>query len=95
MPELWDYEEVLERLAQEHDLDWAIKCDTAHECAWAVELRITRNPNSPTGPDRSLVFYSAGADSPLDGVMEVFAAAAADFPNFDWTVRPTNQERSS
>jgi hypothetical protein len=83
-PTTLDIEEDLARIADLHGLEWAIKCDVAHECCWAVELRITLKPNSRTGPDRSLVFYSAGEETPDDGIVQVYRAARADLPDLGW-----------
>lgn len=67
-----DIEDGLEQWASRYGIDWAIECSTAHECCWAAEVRLTLHPNDPTGPDRSFVTYSAGAEDPLAAISRAY-----------------------
>jgi len=67
-------EDVLYDLANKNGWDWGIKFESAHECGWSAELRITRKPNDGgsakilgKNPDVSEVYYLAGLLSPEDG----------------------------
>jgi hypothetical protein len=77
--EAWLVHEAVARRA-----DFAVKADTAYECAWAVELRWTPKPNSRDKPDRSTVFFAAGAAGPSDGLARCCDALAAELGVEDW-----------
>jgi hypothetical protein len=64
--------------------DFAVKAGTAYECAWAVELRWTPEPNPRSGPDRSTVYFAAGAAGPSDGLARCCDALAAELGVEDW-----------
>jgi len=58
-----DAEAVLHRLdasCRLRGFDWGARADTAMDCAWSAEVRVTPQPNHPGRPDRSVVTYSAG-----------------------------------
>ena len=65
--------EPLDDLFKERGWDYGVKLDTAAECMWGCEVRITPRPNQHGVPDRSFVTLSVGG-SPE----EVMARAVAD-----------------
>jgi hypothetical protein len=72
-----EIEEALNELADEHGWEWGLELAGGRIYAWSAELRITKNPGRPDGPDRSVVFFSAGHEGPDDGANAVFADALA------------------
>ena len=74
---LHELEGLLEDAVEKHGIDWGIKCDTANECAWGIEVRITRHPNVPSRPDDSRVLFAGGFSGPEE------AAAALVQPVVD------------
>jgi len=67
MDDLEKLENLLDNLFDEHDIDWAINCTVAAECAWSMEVRITKKPNRKGAPDVSQVYYVTGLLNPEDG----------------------------
>jgi hypothetical protein len=77
-------EEWLVHEAVARGADFAVKADTAYECAWGVELRWTPEPNSRDKPDRSTVFFAAGAAGPSDGLARCCDALAVELGVENW-----------
>lgn len=72
---------ILDDLAEICDdlgYDYGVRAETASECAWAAEVRVTQQPNLEGRPDRSYVTYAVGGAS-ADHVID---QAAADM--LDW-----------
>lgn len=51
-------------------LDWSVTIETAHECAWSIEVRITPEPNAE-GADVSTVFFRGGMKGPDECASEI------------------------
>lgn len=64
-------EGMLEVHSEDHGIDWGIKADTAHECGWCVEVRVTDSPNAD-GPDESRVWMAAGGGDPQDCAQRLY-----------------------
>lgn len=58
---LFHYQEIL-------GFDWGIKLETAAECAWSAEIRITPDPNHHGTADISTVIFMAGQPGPVEGI---------------------------
>lgn len=59
--EVW---ELLQSLCESKGWEFGIKMDTAYECMWACEIRITPKPFAEDRADRSyVVFKAAGTDT--------------------------------
>lgn len=68
----------LAEMCDERGWDFGVRIDTAAECAWSAEVRVTRAPNSPDGPDRSMVTFNAGGGDAVDAL----APAVEDMLNW-------------
>ena len=59
-------------LAAKVKADWSLTLGVAVQCCWSAELRWTPRPGRPDGPDRSIVFFSAGGESADDAATAAF-----------------------
>ena len=64
--------------------DWATHLETAAECAWTAEVRVTRFPNVRGDVDRSAVFYHTGGEAE-DALVPALTAALAEVEAWDMT----------
>ena len=65
-------ESVLSGLAERHGWDYGVKFESAYECAWSAELRITKKPNDHGSMDVSEVYFLTGLASPEEGAKELW-----------------------
>jgi hypothetical protein len=63
---LAEFEMAMDAMCRDHGWEWGLDIDTGTACAWSAELRVTLNPNSPDGPDRSLVTFATGGADPAE-----------------------------
>jgi hypothetical protein len=56
----------LDDAVEQHGIDYGVRLEVAHECAWSAEVRLTPEPNRRDGPDRSLVTFAVGAATAED-----------------------------
>lgn len=63
---VWERLDALFYEELENGADMGLKLDIATECGWGAELRYTEEPNRENAPDQSIVFYSAGQQTPED-----------------------------
>lgn len=68
----------LDDLVADKGGDWGIRLEGGLEYAWSAELRLTRHPNAPDGPDRSVVLFAVGGQDPDDAIAKVIDHALAE-----------------
>lgn len=75
--DLGDLEELLNDAADEIALDWSLKIEVGCGSAYCIEVRITRMPNNPDGPDHSDVFLVTGGSDASDCARLIFPTISA------------------
>lgn len=71
-----DIDNALSDLCGDLGWDYGMRLEVSGRCCWSCEIRLTRAPNTP-GPDRSVVFFSAGGASCDQVAGEAYAALFA------------------
>jgi len=79
----------LDKLCRVRGFDWGVRADTATDCAWAAEVRVTPDPNHHGRPDRSVVTYSAGGGTAETAVRRAAAEMLSWLEQLDRDTVPT------
>lgn len=70
--------DAFDDLCTEHGWDWELTLTVGTDAWWSAQLRVTEQPNNPSGPDRSRLWYATAGDSTQRVVASVIKAARHD-----------------